>query len=55
VQHRHPYTKSQSSGANDQYPHETTSAHDQNLLCASRLSRFGITPCPSMYERTSTP
>jgi hypothetical protein len=41
VQHRHPYTKGQSGGANNQHPHQTTSVHDQNLSCAGRLSRFG--------------
>ena len=33
VQHRHPYTKGQSGGANYQHPHQTTSVHDRNLLC----------------------
>jgi hypothetical protein len=44
VQHRHPYTKGQSNGANNQYPHETTAAHDQNLPCAG--------PTFGKYHRT---
>ncbi len=46
VQHRHPYTKGQSNGANNQYPHETTAAHDQNLPCAGptlQVRNWGLT------------
>jgi hypothetical protein len=33
VQRRHPYTKGQTGGANNQHPHQTTSVHNQNLPC----------------------
>jgi hypothetical protein len=46
VQHRHPYTKGQSGGANNQHPHQATSAHDRNLPCAGptfQVRNWGLT------------
>jgi hypothetical protein len=46
VQHRHPYTKGQSGGANNQHPHQAASAHDQNLPCAGptfQVRNWGLT------------